>query len=73
MTLGIIANSDQLTIMARVLGAYCKHGGITNQVEIDSVAGRIVALYEMGVTEEDELLAALILPPRRMGGKAVIG
>ena len=53
------ARPYQVAMMARVLGAFCKQHGIVDQVDRDKVAARIVALYELGVTREDELLAQL--------------
>ena len=53
------ARPYQVAMMARVLGAFCKQRGIVNQVDRDKVAARIVALYELGVTQEDDLLAQL--------------
>jgi hypothetical protein len=64
-----VAGPEQVATMGRVLDAYCEHAGITSQIERENVAARVLALYEMGVAEEDELLAALILPPRRKRGK----
>ena len=45
------ARPYQVAMMARVLGAFCKQRGIVNQVDRDKVAARIVALYELGVTQ----------------------
>lgn len=59
---GTMATPDQLAVMARVLDAYCKLAGIENQVERETIAAQIVALFETGIDEEDELMAALMLP-----------
>ena len=69
MKIRTVAGPEQVAAMGRVLDAYCKHAGITGQVERENVAARILALCEIGVADEDELLAALILPRRRKGGK----
>ena len=68
MKIRTVAGPDEVAAMGRVLDAYCKHAGITGQVERENVAARILALYERGAAQEDELLAAL-MPPRRKGGK----
>ena len=64
MRFGAVARPEEVAVMARVLDSYCNQAGITSQVERENVAAQILALYEMGVSEEDELLAALILPPQ---------
>ena len=69
MKIRTVAGPDEVAAMGRVLDAYCKHAGITGQVERENVTARILALYERGAAQEDELLAALMLPPRRKGGK----
>ena len=53
------ARPYEVDMMARVLGAFCEQHGIVDQVERDKVAARLVALYELGVTQEDDLLAQL--------------
>ena len=53
------ASPYQVAVMARVLGTFCKQHGIANQPDRDKIAERIVALYESGVTREDELLTLL--------------
>jgi hypothetical protein len=53
------ASPYQVAVMARVLGTFCKQHGIANQPDRDKIAERIVALYESGVTREDELFAKL--------------
>ena len=67
MKFGTIASPEQVAAMARVLDAYCKQAGITSQVERENLAAQIMALFEIGVCEEDELLAALIPPPPQPG------
>jgi hypothetical protein len=62
MKFGTVAGPRQLAVMERVLIAYCKQAGIESQVERENVAAQIVALFEIGISEEDELLEALILP-----------
>ena len=69
MKLGFIASPEQVTMMARVLEAYCTQAGNTDRVERENVAARILALYKIGVCKEDELLTALALPPLRKRGR----
>ena len=73
MKFGTVAGPEQVAAMGRVLEAYCEHTGITSHIERQNVAARILALYELGVADEDELLAALMLPPQAKGRKAFLG
>jgi hypothetical protein len=59
---GATANPDQIKVMVRVLEAYCNHAGITSEAEREAIGAQIVALFELGLKREDELMAALILP-----------
>jgi hypothetical protein len=59
---GATANPGQIAAMARVLDAYCNHAGITSDAEREAIGAQIVALFELGLKREDELMAALILP-----------
>lgn len=68
MKFGAVAGPEHVAVMGRVLDTYCRHTGITNKIERENVAARIIALYEIGVVCEEELLAALILPPQRGDG-----
>ena len=68
MKFGAVAGPEQVAAMGCVVDAYCKQTGITSQVERENIAAKILVLYEMGVDSEDELLAALILPPQRGNG-----
>jgi hypothetical protein len=64
MKFGAIAGPQQVAVMAHVVDAYCRHAGIApGSVEQDNIAAKIVALYEIGLRGENELLTALIAPP----------
>jgi hypothetical protein len=59
MRFGTVTGPEQIEAMSRVLEAYCMQAGITDESEREDVAARIVSLHEIGVSGEDELLAAL--------------
>ncbi len=66
MQFGTIANPQQLSTLQGVVTAYCRHVGIpTGTPEEAAVASKVVALHEIGVRGQNDLLAALILPPMR--------
>src|SRR5688572_13918999 len=77
MKFGTIANPQQVAVMARVVSAYCKHAGIEpGSAAREDIATKILALHEIGVRNENDLLSALIVPPsperaddRRPGGQ----
>jgi hypothetical protein len=58
-----MANPEQLKAMCNAVAAYCKHAGIKPGTrEEEKVASLVLALHDVGVRGEDELLRAL-LPP----------
>ena len=64
MKFGTIANPQQVAVMARVVSAYCKHAGIEpGSAAQEDIAAKILALREIGVRNENDLLSALIVPP----------
>jgi len=66
---GTIANPQQLEAMTHVVAAYCKHVGIDpGTPEEEHVASLTLALHEVGVRGENELLNALIVPNHRLPG-----
>jgi hypothetical protein len=66
MQFGTIANPQQLSTLRGVVAAYCRHTGIeAGTPEAEAVASKVVALHEIGVRGQNDLLAALILPPMR--------
>jgi len=64
MYFGTIVNPQQLATLKTVVTAYCRHAGIVpGTPEAEEVASKVVALHEIGVRGQNDLLAALILPP----------
>lgn len=67
MKFGTIANPQQVNAMTRVLAAYCKHAEIGPGIpEEEHVAALVLALHEVGVRGENDLLNALIVPQHRL-------
>jgi hypothetical protein len=53
--------------MGRVLAVYCKQAGIDPETQDgERIASVILALHEIGVRDENELLKALIIPKHRL-------
>ena len=68
MRFGATANPQQVAMMANVVDAYCRQAGIEPEnPERERVAARIIALYEIGVRGQNDLLAALTMPPSAGG------
>jgi hypothetical protein len=64
MKFGTVANPQQVAAMANVVDAYCRQAGIEPEApEREQIAAKIVALFETGIRSQNDLLAALILPP----------
>ena len=58
-----MANPQQLKAMGNAVAAYCKQAGIKSGTrEEEKVASLVLALHDVGVRGEDELLRALIVP-----------
>ena len=71
MTFGLTADPQQLATMERVVTAYCKQARIAREtVECENIAATVLALFNLGITDENELLAALISTPYRCAKKA---
>ena len=71
MTFGLTADPQQLATMERVVTAYCKQARIAREtVECENIAATVLALFNSGITDENELLAALISTPYRCAKKA---
>ncbi len=67
MRFGPVAGPDQVEAMAHVLATYCKHVAIDPETpEGERIASVILALHEIGVRSEAELLKALIVPKSRL-------
>lgn len=63
MKFGTTANPQEVATMARVTETLCRHAGIeVGTPEHENIAGNILALHEIGVRNERDLLAAVILP-----------
>ena len=63
MRFGTIANSLQVEAMGHVVDRYCRHIGIDPGIpEAEHIASLVLALHEIGVRGENELLKALIVP-----------
>jgi hypothetical protein len=54
-----IASSKQLSMMERVLTAYCDANAVTDSARRAELAALIVQLFDMGKRSEDDLLAEL--------------
>jgi hypothetical protein len=64
---GTTANPQQLEAMSRVVYAYCKHIGVgLGTPEEEHIASLVLALHEVGVRGENDLLRALIAPDNRL-------
>lgn len=67
MKYGITANSRQVGAMAHAVDHYCKRLGIKRgSREAERVASIVLALHEVGVRDESELMKALIVPKSRL-------
>ncbi len=63
MKFGTTANAEQVEAMGHVLARYCQHLGIGEGTpEHEHVASLILALHEIGIRGENDLLRALIVP-----------
>ena len=55
-----VANPQQLTILCKVLDGYCRRAAIvSNSLEREDIATRILAYYDLGIVTEDGLADAL--------------
>jgi hypothetical protein len=64
---GPTANPQQLDAMSRVVFAHCKHIGVDlGTPEEEHIASLVLALHELGVKGENDLLRALIAPDNRL-------
>lgn len=67
MRYGTTADAMQVAAMAHAVAAYCKQAGIAaGTPEETHIAGLVLALHEVGVRSEAELLKALIVPKSRL-------
>jgi hypothetical protein len=67
MKFGTTANPQQVDAMSRVVFAYCRHIGVDpGTPEAEHVAGVVLALHEVGIRGENELLKALIVPKEKL-------
>jgi hypothetical protein len=71
---GTTAGPQQVAAMAHVVDAYCRHAGIApGSAEQEHIATKILALYEIGLRGESEMLAALMAPPCPVGADGYRG
>ena len=69
MKFGSTANPQQVEAMGHVVAAYCKHVGVDpGTPEEEHIASLVLALHEVGVRGENELLRAMIVPDNRLPG-----
>jgi hypothetical protein len=55
-----VANPQQLTVLSKVLDGYCRRAAIvSNSLEREDIAIRILAYYDLGIVTEDGLTDAL--------------
>jgi hypothetical protein len=71
MKFGPTANSQQVDAMSHVVARYCHHIGIDpGTPEAEHVAGAVLALHEVGIRGENELLKALVVPKEKLPREA---
>jgi hypothetical protein len=63
MKFGTVANPQQVAAMASVIDAYCRQAGIAPGKDQEDIAAKVFALHAIGVRNQNDLIAALILPP----------
>jgi hypothetical protein len=56
-----VANAAEINTMQRVLTAYCRQRGITARVDRERISERLLQHLDSGLTDEQTLLAELIL------------
>ena len=67
MRYGATANSLEVKAMGHVVDVYCQRMGIKyGTLEAERVASLVLALHEVGVRTETELLKSLIVPKSRL-------
>jgi hypothetical protein len=67
MKFGPSAKPQQVAAMGHVVAQYCRHIGIDRETpEAEHIASVVLALYEVGVRGENDLLKALIVPNVRL-------
>ncbi len=67
MRFGATANNQQVDAMAHVVDRYCRHMGIERGTpEAEHVASLVLALHEIGVRGESDLLKSLNVPRARL-------
>jgi len=55
----IVADSDQLSMLTKVLNDYCSTNGISEAFDRDNVAYRLMQIFGQGANSEDTLQAGL--------------
>jgi len=55
----VIADSDQLSMLTKVLDAYCLANGISDDADRDDAAYRLMQIFRQGAETEDALLSRL--------------
>jgi hypothetical protein len=64
MKFGTTATPQQVATMANVAEKLCKHAGFgIGTPEHAHIAEKVLALHEIGLRNERDLIAAVILPP----------
>jgi hypothetical protein len=67
MKFGPTVNSQQVDAISHVVARYCQHiVADTGTPEAEHVAGVVLALHEVGIRGENELLKALIVPKQKL-------
>lgn len=67
-----IANSEQLSLLKRVLEQYCKVRGITHDEDRDRIGSSILRLFDRGLSTAEEITAALADISTREDGRPSI-
>ena len=60
MPRGVVAGPKQIAMMVRVLDAYARAFGVTDEARREDLATEIVSLFDQGFRDESSLLQALV-------------
>lgn len=58
----IVADSSQLSVLAKVLEEHCSANGLTSALDRETVAQRLIVMFGQGIESESELIAGLDVP-----------
>lgn len=59
MQTSVIADSEQLSILTKVLNDYCAKNGLIHDLDRNTVAQRLVVMFGQGAETEESLFAGL--------------